>query len=93
MCETPIGPTMSPWQRIRPEENSMTLIHFKVIKGVLTGPQKRDVIERLRQAMVEVGRESMRRQIWCVVEEVASGDRGIGGRAITADDMRALVRS
>jgi 4-oxalocrotonate tautomerase len=64
----------------------------KVIAGVFTTPQKQDIIERLTDAMVEVEGENMRRTITCVVEEVASGEWGIGGEPLTADDVKALAR-
>jgi 4-oxalocrotonate tautomerase len=34
----------------------------------------------------------MRGVTWCVVEEVESGDWGIGGKALTTDDVNALAR-
>jgi 4-oxalocrotonate tautomerase len=34
----------------------------------------------------------MRGVTWCVVEEVESGDWGIGGKALTTDDVHALAR-
>lgn len=43
--------------------------------------------------MVAVQGEGMRQLTWCVVEEVPSGAWGIGGQAITADDVRAIARS
>jgi 4-oxalocrotonate tautomerase len=72
--------------------NSMTLIQVKVIEGVFTAPQKREIVERLTDAMVAIEGENMRRHIWCVIEEVPSGDWAIGGHALTADDVRALGR-
>ena len=30
---------------------------------------------------------------WCIVTEITSGDWGIGGQTLTADDVRALARS
>jgi 4-oxalocrotonate tautomerase len=42
--------------------------------------------------MVEVQGESLRRLTCCVVEEVASGEWGIGGEILTADDVKALAR-
>jgi len=74
------------------EENSMALIQVKVIAGVFTAQQKREIIERLTDAMVEIEGESMRRSIWCLVEEVASGDWGVGGQSLSADDLKALAR-
>jgi 4-oxalocrotonate tautomerase len=76
-----------------PKENSMALIQVKVIEGVFTAPQKREMIESLTDAMVEIEGENMRRHIVCVVEEVVSGDWGVGGQTLTADDVRALARS
>ncbi len=70
----------------------MALIQVKLIEGVFTAPQKREIIQRLTDAMVEIEGENMRRTIWCVIEEVASGEWGIGGKTLTADDVRALAR-
>jgi 4-oxalocrotonate tautomerase len=75
------------------EENNMALIEVKVIAGVFTAQQKQEIIERVTDAMVEIEGESMRRHIWCVVEEVASGAWGVGGQSLSADDVRALARS
>ena len=36
--------------------------------------------------------ESTRRHIWCLVAEVVSGDWGVAGHTLTADDIRALAR-
>lgn len=71
---------------------SMTLIQVKVIAGVFTTFQKREIVERLTDAMVAIEGENMRHTIWCIVEEVASGDWGAGGQTLTADDVRALAR-
>jgi 4-oxalocrotonate tautomerase len=64
-----------------------------VISGVFTSPQKQEIVERLTDAMVAIEGENIRRTIWCIVEEVASGDWGIGGRTLTADDVKALARA
>lgn len=73
-------------------ENSMSLIQVKLIEGVFTASQKREIIERLTETMVEIEGEIMRRHIWCVVEEVASGEWGVGGQTLTGDDVKALAR-
>jgi 4-oxalocrotonate tautomerase len=67
------------------------LIQVKLIDGVFTGPQKREMVERLSEAMIEVAGESMRRVTWCIVEEGATAEWGIGGQTLTADDVRALA--
>jgi 4-oxalocrotonate tautomerase len=70
----------------------MPFIHVRVVEGVFTALQKREIVERLTEAMVAVQGEGMRQLTWCVVEEVPSGAWGIGGQAVTADDIRAIAR-
>jgi 4-oxalocrotonate tautomerase len=74
-------------------EDSMALIQVTVIAGVFTAPQKREIVERLTDAMVAIEGENMRQTVWCIVEEVASGEWGVGGRTLTADDVKALARA
>ena len=69
----------------------MPLVNVKVIEDVFTPEQKRQMVERLTDAMVSIEGESMRGVTWVVVEEVKSGDWGIGGNALTTDDVRALA--
>jgi 4-oxalocrotonate tautomerase len=69
----------------------MPLINVKVIEDVFTPKQKRDIVERLTDAMVSVEGENMRPVTWVVVEEVRSGDWGIGGKPLTTGDVRALA--
>lgn len=69
----------------------MPLVNVKVIENVFTPEQKREMVERLTDAMVSVEGENMRGVTWVVVEEVKSGDWGIGGNALSTDDVRALA--
>jgi 4-oxalocrotonate tautomerase len=91
MCGAAVGSSMTGIAIHPDRENSVPLIQVKLVEGVFTAPQKREIVERLSQAMVEIAGEGMRRVTWCMVEEVASGDWGIGGQALTADDVRALA--
>jgi 4-oxalocrotonate tautomerase len=75
------------------KEDSVALIQVKLIEGIFTAQQKQTIVERLTDAMVEIEGESMRRTTWCMIEEVASGEWGIGGRILTADDIKALARA
>jgi 4-oxalocrotonate tautomerase len=68
----------------------MPLIEVKLIKNVFSPEQKREIIEKLTDAMVEIEGENMRPVTWVTVEEVQSGDWGIGGNALTTDDVKAL---
>ncbi len=69
----------------------MPLIQVKVIEGLFTTPQKREIVERLSEAMIEIAGEGVRRITWCIVEEVPSGDWGVGGQALATDDVRVLA--
>ena len=69
----------------------MPLIQVKLIEGVFTPEQKQQMIQKLTDAMVEIEGESMRGVTWVNLEEVKSGDWGIGGQAMTADAVRALA--
>jgi 4-oxalocrotonate tautomerase len=66
------------------------LIQVKLINEVFSPGQKREIIERLTDAMVEIEGENMRGVTWVTVEEVASGDWGIGGKPLTTEDVKAL---
>ena len=70
----------------------MPLINVKLIEDVFTPEQKGQIVERLTDAMVSIEGENMRSVTWCVVEEVESGDWGIGGQALTTADVHALAR-
>ena len=69
----------------------MPFVNVKVIEGVFTEEQKRDMVTRLTDTMVTIEGENMRGVTWVVVEEVKSGDWGIGGQALTTDAVKALA--
>ena len=69
----------------------MPLVNVKLIAGVFTHGQKQEMIRRLTGAMVSVGGESMRSVTWVVVDEVKSGDWGVGGQPITTRDVKAMA--
>ena len=70
----------------------MPLIQVKVIKDVFNKEQKRHIIGKLTDAMVSIEGENMRQVTFCLVEEIESGDWGIGGKAMTTADVHALAR-
>jgi len=69
----------------------MPFVNVKVIEGVFSDTQKREMIAKLTDTMVEIEGENMRGVTWVVVEEVRSGDWGIGGNALSTEDVRALA--
>ncbi len=68
----------------------MPLVNVKVIEGVFTPQQKQDMITGITDAMVAVEGEGLRGVTWVVVEEVRSGDWGIGGTGLTTTDVQGL---
>jgi 4-oxalocrotonate tautomerase len=69
----------------------MPLIQVKVIEGVFTEAQKREIVRKLTDAMVSIEGENMRSVTWVIVEEVKSGDWGIGGKSLTTADVKELA--
>ena len=69
----------------------MPLINVKLIEGVFTGDQKQEIVRRLTDTMVSIEGENMRGVTWVVVEEVKSGDWGIGGQPLTTADVKKLA--
>ena len=69
----------------------MPLVTIEVIKDVFTPGQKRDLIQKVTDAMVAVEGEAMRGVTWVRVQEIQQGDWGIGGQCLTAADIHALA--
>lgn len=71
----------------------MPLVDIQLIEGVFDKGQKQEMIRKVTDAMVEIEGESMRNVTWVRVQEVASGEWGIGGRGLTAADVKAMQRN
>ena len=69
----------------------MPLINVKMLEGVFTPKQKQDMIRKLTDTMVSIEGENMRSVTVVVLEEVKSGDWGIGGKSLTTEDAQALA--
>jgi 4-oxalocrotonate tautomerase len=69
----------------------MPFLNVKVIEGVFTPAQKQEMIRKLTDAMVSIEGEAVRPVTWVVVEEIKSGDWGIGGNPVGTSDIKALA--
>ncbi len=69
----------------------MPLIQVKLIEEVFTPTQKKEIIAKLTDAMVAIEGENLRPYTLVTVEDVRSGDWGIGGKTLTTGDVHALV--
>ena len=70
----------------------MPLVQISVIKGVFTPAQKQEMIQKVTDAMVSVEGETMRGVTWVKVDEIESGDWGIGGQCLTTGAVQELQR-
>jgi 4-oxalocrotonate tautomerase len=71
----------------------MPLVEVKLIEGAFTQQQKKQMIEKLTDAMVSIEGENLRGVTFVTIEEVRSGDWGIGGKPMTAEAVKALASS
>ena len=69
----------------------MPLVNVKLIEGVFDAEHKQRIVRDLTEAMVEIEGENMRPVTWVIVEEVTSGEWGIGGNALSTADVKALA--
>jgi 4-oxalocrotonate tautomerase len=75
----------------RNQEIPMPLVNVKLIEGVFDTAQKEEMITKLTDTMVAIEGENMRGVTWVVIEEVKSGQWGIGGRPLATADVKALA--
>ena len=69
----------------------MPLVNVKMLEGVFTPAQKQEMIRKLTDVMVSIEGENLREVTWVVLEEVKSGDWGIGGKPLATSDVKALA--
>ena len=69
----------------------MPMLNVKLIEGVFTPKQKLEMIHRLTETMVAIEGENVRPVTWVVIEEVKSGDWGVGGKSLSTADVKALA--
>lgn len=71
----------------------MPFVNVKLVKGVFDADQKREMITKLTETMVGIEGEAMRQVTWVTIDEVESGDWGIGGHPLTTQDVKDLQSS
>ena len=69
----------------------MPLVNVKVLEGVFSDSQKREMVEKLTDTMVSIEGENMRKATIVVIEDVKSGDWGVGGTPLTTEDVKAMA--
>lgn len=70
----------------------MPLVQIKGISGYLSLEQKQALISKVTDAIVSVEGEGLRPVTWVLIEDVASGEWGVGGQPVTTDALRSMSR-
>ena len=69
----------------------MPLIEVHLVEKVFNPEQKRQIIQKLTDAMVSIEGENMRGVTRVKISEVASGEWGIGGKPLTTEAIKELA--
>jgi 4-oxalocrotonate tautomerase len=72
---------------------TMPLIEVHLIEKVFNPEQKRQIIQKLTDAMVSIEGEAMRQVTWVKISEIKSGDWAIGGKPLTTEVVKELAAS
>ncbi len=70
----------------------MPLINVKIIEKVFSQEQKQEMVKKLTETMVSIEGENMRGVTWVVIDEVKSGDWGIGGQPIDTEAVLQMQK-
>jgi 4-oxalocrotonate tautomerase len=73
------------------KEKVMPLVDIQLIEGVFDKNQKQEMIRKVTDAMVSIEGEAMRGVTWVRVQEIAGGEWAIGGKGLTAADIKAMA--
>lgn len=69
------------------------LIEIKVFEGELTPEQTKDLIQKITDAIAAVESEKLRDVTWVIVNEIKSGNWGIGGTALGLADVKKIIQA
>jgi 4-oxalocrotonate tautomerase len=69
----------------------MPVVRATVVENAITPEQKQQLINRLTDAVTSVYGETMRPYTWVLIDEIKSGQWGIGGHTLTTEEVRAMM--
>ncbi len=69
----------------------MPFVEIKVFEDELTSEQSKALIQKVTDAVTEVTSEKLRGVTWVVINEVKSGNWGVGGNALGLDDVKKII--
>ena len=68
----------------------MPFVEIKVFEGELSEEQTQEMIQEITEVVVSFEGENLRQATWVVVQEVRSGNWGVGGKPLGLNDIRAI---
>jgi len=69
----------------------MPLAQIKGLNGFLSIEQKQDMIKKVTDAIVSVEGEGIRPVTWVIIEDVNSGEWGVGGEPISTEQLKTMA--
>ena len=69
----------------------MPLIQVKVFKDELNQAQSADLIRGITETVTQVTSDKLRDATWVVIEEINDGQLGVGGNALSLDDVKRMI--
>jgi 4-oxalocrotonate tautomerase len=70
---------------------TMPLAQLKGLSGYLSMEQKQELIRKVTDAIVSVEGEGLRPVTWVIVEDVPSGQWGVGGSPVTTEGLKKVA--
>ena len=71
----------------------MPLVNIEVIENVFTPAQKKEMIEKVSEAMISIEGEALRPYTLVKIDEVKDGNWSVGGKIVNASDVRRLQQT
>ena len=68
----------------------MPVVEIKVIEGAFTDDEKREMVERLTETLLQIGGEGIRASTHTLITETPSGAWAVGGRVLSAGDVHTM---
>ncbi len=71
----------------------MPLVNIEVIENVFTPAQKKELIEKVTDALISIEGEALRPYTLVKIDEVKDGNWRVGGKIVSASDARRLQQT
>jgi 4-oxalocrotonate tautomerase len=71
----------------------MPLVNIEVIENVFTPQQRKEMIEKVIDAMISIEGEALRPYTLVKIDEVKDGNWSVGGKIVTTSDVHRLQQT